>query len=169
MLSGKPKRDSLGSGLDDFDRKILERLQHNAAETNAELAEHIGLSPSPCLRRVHRLHEEGPIRRTVALLDPQAIGLRLNIFTIISLERQNEASLKAFESAVVDLPEVIECYLITGSDADYLLHMVLPDLPTYRQFLLDHITGIPGIARIRSSYALDQIKYTTSLPLKYAQ
>ena len=168
MASNSAKRDLQTVQLDPFDRKILERLQQNAAETYTELAGKIGLSPSPCLRRVHRLHEEGPIQRTVVLLDPQAIGLRLNIFTIISLERQNEASLKVFEAAVANLPEVVECYLITGSDADYLLHIVLPDLPSYRKFLLDHITGIPGIARIRSSYALDQIKYTTSLPLKYA-
>jgi Lrp/AsnC family leucine-responsive transcriptional regulator len=156
-------------GLDEYDLRILERLQSNAGESNVELAEKVGLSPSPCLRRVHRLRAIGVVKKTVSLLDASYLGLSLNIFTVVSLERQDEHSLKEFERAVKDLPEIISCHMITGADADYFLHIVLPDLPTYRKFLTDHITSIPCISRIRSSYSLEEIKTTSKLPLRYAR
>ena len=155
--------------IDVIDRRILQCTQEDATLTNVEIAERVGLSPSPCLRRTRQLKKSGIIRKHVALLDPERVGVPLIVFVNISLEKQDEKSLKAFEDAVTRLPEVLECYLVTGADMDYLLHIAMPDLQTYRRFLMDHITGIPGLARIRSSYALHQVKYSTALPLDYIQ
>ena len=153
--------------LDQLDRRILEIVQDDADLSNVEIGDRIGLSPSPCLRRMRLLREAGIIRKRVALLEPEQIGVPLIVFVNISLEKQDEKSLKLFESRVVKLPEVVECYLVTGADLDYLLHVAMPDMKTYQRFLMDHITVIPGLARIRSSYALQKVKYSTALPLKF--
>ena len=150
--------------LDAIDRKILARLQDNARISNVELADAVGLSPAPCLRRVRALEEGGVIRKHVTLLDPGAVGLPVSVFVNVSLERQVEKALQRFESAVRTRPEVMECYLMTG-DADYLLRVVCADLAAYERFLLDHLTQIPGVAAIRSSFALKQVKYATALPV----
>jgi Lrp/AsnC family leucine-responsive transcriptional regulator len=152
------------AALDAIDRKILARLQENARIANVELSEAIGLSPAPCLRRVRALEERGVIRKHVTLLDPGAVGLPVSVFVNVSLERQIEKALQRFENAIRTRPEVMECYLMTG-DADYLLRVVCADLVAYERFLLDHLTQIPGVASIRSSFALKQVKYSTALPV----
>ena len=150
--------------LDDIDRRILAALQADARISNAELAERAGLSPSPCLRRVRAMEEAGVIKRYATLLEPAALGLPISVFVQVSLERQVEHALDAFEKAMQDRPEVMECYLMTG-DADYLLRVVVSDLTAYERFLKDHLTRVPDIASIKSSFALNQVKYATALPL----
>ena len=150
--------------LDAIDRRILQCLQENARIPNVDLARRVGLSPSPCSRRVRELEEDGIIRRYATLIDPGAAGLPVSVFISVTLERQVEQDLEVFESAVTELPEVMECYLMTG-DADYLLRVVVPDLVAFRQFLMDHLTRVPGVSNIRSSFALKQVKYRTALPL----
>jgi Lrp/AsnC family leucine-responsive transcriptional regulator len=160
FLSGRLRQ----AALDDIDRRILARLQDNARLTNVELAEAVGLSPSPCLRRVRDLEGSGVIRRYVALLDPATVGLPVSVFVNVTLERQIEAALERFEAAILKRPEVMECYLMTG-DADYLLRVVTADLSAYERFLVEHLTRVPGVASIKSSFALKQVKYRTALPL----
>jgi len=150
--------------LDAADRKILRILQENAAIPNVKLARKVGLSPSPCLRRVQQLDEQGFIRRRVTLLEPSAVGLGVSVFVQVTLERQADRTLRIFEKAVLARPEVMECYLMTG-DADYLLRVAVPDIPSFERFILDHLTRVAGVARLRSSFALKQVKYTTALPL----
>lgn len=150
--------------LDRIDRKILAALQDDARLTNADLAEKVGLSPSPCLRRVKALEVAGVIRRYATLIDPAAVNLPVSVFVSVTLERQVEERLEAFEAAVVERPEVLECYLMTG-EADYLLRVVVADLAAYERFLKDHLTRIPGVASIKSSFALKQVRYNTALPL----
>lgn len=150
--------------LDPTDRRILQVLQDDARITMTELADRVGLSPTPCTRRVKRLEEAGVIRRYATLLDPTAVGLPVNVFVSISLTAQTEPALQAVEEAVSTYPEVMECYLMTG-DADYLLRVVVPDLETYQRFVMEKLTRLPGIANIRSSFALRQVAYRTALPL----
>ena len=154
----------LDTDLDAIDRRILDRLQENGRVSNVELANDVGISSSPCWRRVRELERRGVISGYVALVDAAAVGLPVSVFVQVTLERQIEAALETFEAAVKARPEVMECYLMTG-DADYLLRVVVSDLPTYEAFLKDHLTRIPGIANIKSSFALNQVKYRTSLPL----
>ena len=151
------------SALDEIDRRILRVLQENARVSNVELAELVGVSPSPCWRRVRDLEQAGVISRYVTLLDPGSIGLPVSVVIQVSLERQVEAALETFEQAVAEWPEVMECYLMTG-DADYMLRVVVADLEAYQRFLLDHLTRVPGVASIKSSFALKQVKYRTALP-----
>ncbi len=150
--------------LDAIHRRILDRLQEDGRISNVELANDVGISSSPCWRRVRELEKRGVISGYVALIDAGAVGLPVSVFVQVTLERQIEAALETFEAAVKERPEVMECYLMTG-DADYLLRVVVSDLPTYEAFLKDHLTRIPGIANIKSSFALNQVKYLTSLPL----
>lgn len=152
------------SELDAIDRSILDVLQNDARISNVELSEKVNLSPSPCLRRVRRLESEGTIRSYVTLLDPAEVGLPVSVFVQVSLERQVDDALENFERAIVARPEVMECYLMTG-DSDYLLRVVAPDLEAFQRFLLDHLTRIPGVASIKSSFALKQVSYRTALPL----
>lgn len=153
--------------LDELDRRILERLQRDARISNADLAKEVGLSPSPCLRRVRELERSGVIRRHVTLLDPSRVGLPLSVFVQVTLERQVERALDVFERAMLDRPEVMECYLMTG-DSDYLLRVVVADVTAYEAFLKNHLTRVPGVASIKSSFALNQVKYGTALPLRMA-
>jgi len=150
--------------LDAIDRRILAALQENARLANVQLADAVGLSPSPCLRRVRELEERGVIRRHVTLVDAAAVGLPVSVFVNVTLERQVEQALERFEAAILARPEVMECYLMTG-DADYLLRVVTADLAAYERFLIDHLTRVPGVASIKSSFALKQVKYRTALPL----
>lgn len=132
--------------------------------TNVELASAAGISASPCWRRVRELEETGVIARYVTLVDPAAVGLPVSVFIQVSLEKQVETALEVFERVILDRPEVMECYLMTG-DADYLLRVVVADLEAYERFLMAHLTRVPGVANIRSSFALKQVKYRTALPV----
>ncbi len=149
---------------DAIDRRILRLLQENSRIPNVELAEQVGLSASPCLRRVQAMEADGLIRKHVTLLDPAAIGLPVSVFVSVSLKTQVKEALERFEAAVARRPEVMECYLMTG-DSDYLLRVVAADLSAYERFLVDHLTRIPGVSSIRSSFALKQVKYSTALPV----
>ncbi len=150
--------------LDSTDLKILRQLQGDASLTNVELAQAVSLSPSPTLARVKRLEGEGVISRYVALVDPHALGLKVNVFVRVSLEKQEAAALEKFEQAVSHFDEVMEVYLMTG-DEDYLLRIVVPDIQALERFILENLTRIPGIKNIKSSFALKQVKYKTALPL----
>ncbi len=150
--------------LDAIDRGMLRILQEEARISNVELAKQVGLSASPCLRRVRDLEEAGIIRRYAALLDPAAVGVPVSVFVQISLEKQLDTELEAFEEAITSRPEVLECYLMTG-DADYLLRVVVPDVEAFERFLREHVTHIPGVAAIKSIFALKQVKYRTALPV----
>ena len=150
--------------LDEIDRRILVELQRNARLTNQELAARVGISPSPCWRRVRALENAGVIRAYAALVEPAALGLRVSVFTNVTLERQEEKALAVFEAAVGEWPEVMECYLMTG-DADYLLRVVVAYLAAYERFLMQKLTRIPGIASIKSSFALRSVRYRTDLPV----
>jgi DNA-binding Lrp family transcriptional regulator len=150
--------------LDAIDGKILTALQENARLSNVGLAQAAGLSPSPCLRRVRALEQAGVIRRYATLVDQAAVGLPVSVFVSVSLERQIEPALETFEDAVRQRPEVMECYLMTGT-SDYLLRVVVSDLAAYERFLKDHLTRIPGVRSIQSSFALKQVVYRTALPL----
>lgn len=152
--------------LDAIDARILTELQSDGGLTNAELAERVGLSPSPCLRRVKLLTDAGVIKKRVALVDGNAIDLKVSVFIHVTLEKQIEENLSEFEAAIETRPEVVECYLMTG-ESDYLLRVVVPDLEAYERFLMEHLTRIPGVSNIKSSFALNQVKYSTALPLDH--
>jgi Lrp/AsnC family leucine-responsive transcriptional regulator len=154
----------LTTPLDNLDRRILETLQEDGKITNTKLAETVHLSPSPCLARVKRMEDSGFIQRYVALVDPKMVGLSLNVFVHVSLERQIKTELGRFESMIQIYPEVMECYLMSG-DADYLIRVVVPDIEALERFILDKLSTIPGLAQIRSSFAMKQVKFKTSLPL----
>lgn len=151
--------------LDVFDRRILDALQRNGRISNVELAKAVGLSPSPCLRRVRDLENAGVIGRYAAILNQANAGFSLSVFVQVTLERQIETALDTFERVIADRPEVMEAYLMTG-DSDYLLRIVVPGVPEYESFLKDHLTRIPGVASIKSSFALNRVKYETALPLR---
>jgi DNA-binding Lrp family transcriptional regulator len=153
--------------LDEIDLKILMRLQDGGRMSNVDLADQVGLSPAPCLRRVRALERAGVIRRYVALIDPSAVNLPVTVFVQITLDLQVEGRLEIFEKAILRRPEVLECYLMTG-DADYLLRVVVSDVSAYERFLRDALTRIESAAGIKSSFALKQIKYSTALPLARA-
>jgi Lrp/AsnC family leucine-responsive transcriptional regulator len=150
--------------LDSTDLRILKALQDNSSLTNLELAGKINLSPSPTLVRVRNLEAQGVISRYVALVNPHALGLKVNVFIRVSLEKQEAGALVRFEQAVSHFDEVMEVYLMTG-DEDYLLRIVVPDIQALEKFILEHLTNIPGIKNITSSFALKQVKYKTALPV----
>ncbi len=143
--------------LDNIDWKILNELKGNAKISNIDLSDKVGLSPSPCLRRVKTLEKKGFIKGYSAIIDYEMLGLGLNVFIQVSLLRQDEASLSIFEKEIIDSKEVMEAYLMTG-DSDYLLRVVSKDLNTYEEFIKKTLTKINGIANIRTSFALKQIK-----------
>lgn len=150
--------------LDATDIKILQALQEDAKLTNVELAGRVNLSPSPCLARVRALENAGYISRYVTLLDPLKIGLGVSVFIQIGLEKQVEKALETFESVMNRYPEVMECYLMTG-ESDYMIRVVVADVEALERFIVKKLTKIPGVANIRSSFALKQVKYKTALPL----
>lgn len=150
--------------LDAIDRRILAHLQENGRLTATELAERVGLTTSPCLRRLKLLEEAGIIRGYTALLDQKKVGLPVSVFVSIKLERQIEDALGKFEAAVKRCPEVLECYLMTGP-RDYLLRVVARDLADYERFVKETLTRIEGIANIESSFALGQVKHSNVLPI----
>jgi DNA-binding Lrp family transcriptional regulator len=160
----RPQQNSPQLNLDSTDLRILSALQEDASLTNIELAGKVGLSPSPCLTRVRTLEAVGVIARRVALLDPARLGASISVFIQVTLEKQTGPALDIFEASVARLPEVMECYLMTGG-SDYLLRVVVPDIPALRHFIVDRLSKTRGVANIRSSFALKQVKYKTALPL----
>jgi DNA-binding Lrp family transcriptional regulator len=150
--------------LDAIDQRILERLQDNARVSNVELARAVNLSPSPCLARVRRLEESGLIRRHVTLLDPVKLGLTVSVLVQVTLEKQIEPALEAFEKAMRARPEVMECYLMTGPQ-DYLLRVVVSDAADFERLHSQHLTCLPGVARVQSSFALRTVRRGSELPL----
>ncbi|RGP53716.1 AsnC family transcriptional regulator [Pseudomonas abyssi] len=152
--------------LDNLDRRILDALQRNARLSNVQLAEEVGLSPSPCLRRVRLLEEAGVIRGYHAELDRSKSGLGLTVFVGVKVERHHDASANAFRAAVIDLPEVISCHVVSG-ESDFLLQVVLPDLASYEDFLFSTLLKLPGVSDIRSNFAISTVKSQTALPLDH--
>jgi len=150
--------------LDAVDLRILRELQADASLSNVELARRVHLSPSPCLARVKALEASGLIRQYVALLDAKQLGLHLNVFISISLKQQTRAALDAFEAAVCTRDEVMECYLMTG-DADYLIRVAVADIGALERFIIEQLSPMKQIEKIRSSFALKQVRYQTALPL----
>ena len=153
--------------MDRTDKKILEILQANCQISNQDLAEQVALSPSPCLRRVKLLEAEGYIKKQVAVLNPEKIGLTLTVIVLVELNSHQPTIMSEFEEAMRLLPEVIQCYLITGQSADYLLTIIVPDLNAYQSFLLGKLTRIPGVTSVHSSFVLQKICDTTAFPLDY--
>lgn len=153
--------------LDRIDRRILAELQSDATISNLELAELVGLSPSPCSRRVRQLQERGLIDRTVTLLNRDKLDLTLTIYIQVHMANQLTKTLENFELRVSEFDEVQECALVTGSDADYLLKVVMPDMAHYEKFLLKQLNQIDGVASIRTSFVLRQVLSRTELPLKH--
>ena len=151
--------------LDRIDYAILDHLQRDGRATSGELAEAAGLSASPALRRQKLLEEDGTIRRYVALLDQDRVGLPVSVFVSVRLQAQTDEHLAAFEKAVAELPEVMECYVMSGA-SDYLLRVVAPDLGAYEEFLRTRLTRIPGVRGVESAFALKRVVYRTNLPLR---
>lgn len=153
--------------LDKLDIRILQTLQQDGTITNLELAEKIGLSASPCARRVKQLEEAGIIDRRVTLLNPSKLNLKLTALIQISMDRHTPDRFEVFEQKVKGFPEVIECLLITGQSADYQLKVLVPDMEYFQQFLLNKITRIEGVTGVQSSFMLREICNTTELPLNH--
>jgi len=153
--------------IDKTDRRILAQIQNDASLTNQQLAEKVGLSPSPCLRRVRALEDAGIIIRTVTVLDHKKLGLSLTAIILIGMDRHTPERFSAFEEQVREYPEILECYLVTGHDADYMLKVVVPDMDHYHHFLLNRITRIQGVSGVHSSFVLKRVIDSTALPLGY--
>lgn len=152
------------STLDVLDRKMLQELQQDGRITNQRLSELVGLSPSPCLRRLRQLESEGVITGYVALVDPVTVGMSVTAFVRIRLDRQDDRHLAAFEDAVAGFPEVMECYLMSG-EADYQLRVLVPSLAAFEDFLRFKLTRIPAVAEVTTSFALRPVVYRTALPV----
>jgi Lrp/AsnC family leucine-responsive transcriptional regulator len=153
--------------LDKIDRAIIRELQADGRISNQTLSERVGLSPSPCSRRLRLLEEAGIIKGYTALIDEAAIGFAMSVFVFIKLERQVDDALRAFEAAIMEFPEVVDCWLMTGT-RDYLLRIVATGLPHYENFLTGELTKIPGVASIESSLTLRRVKSTPAIPLASA-
>jgi Lrp/AsnC family leucine-responsive transcriptional regulator len=151
--------------LDRLDRKILKALQLNGAISNLELADKVGLSASPCSRRVKALEESGIILKTVTLLDAKKLGLDLMAMISISMDRHTPDRFEAFEIAISECDEILECYLITGQSADYVLKVMVQDMAAYQTFLLGKLTRIPGVTGVHSSFVMRKVLDRTVLPV----
>ena len=153
--------------LDRYDLNILAELQRDATLSNQDLAERIGLSPSPCSRRVKQLEDDAYILGQVALLDRKKLGLTLTAYVLIGMDKHTPERFEHFQQMIRQCPEVLECSLVTGMDADYQLKVVVPDMDHYQQFLLGTLTRIEGVSSVRSSFVLQQILSSTQLPLQH--
>lgn len=150
--------------MDAIDRRILSELQDNADLSMQELGDRIGLSHTPCWRRVKRLEERGIVKRRVALLDAEQLDLAVNVFVNVSLRRHQENALNRFEAAVQDVPEIVECYSVSG-ETDFLLRVVVADVTAYERLVKATLVHLPEVGNLTSTFALRQVKYTTALPL----
>jgi Lrp/AsnC family leucine-responsive transcriptional regulator len=156
----------MGIALDRIDKHILKLMQANARISNLELADQVGLSPTPCSRRVKRLEDSGLIVGHVTLLDPAALGLDLTAIIGISMDRHTPDRFEDFEQAITSMPEVIECSIVTGQAADFLLKVVVKDMHHYEKFLLGHLTRVSGVSGVHSSFVLRNLVKKTELPLE---
>ncbi|WP_349263415.1 Lrp/AsnC family transcriptional regulator [Steroidobacter sp.] len=150
--------------IDQIDRRILRALQKDGRLQNVELAKRVGLSPSPCLRRVRRLEEAGVIDRYAALLDASKIGVNLTVFARISLISQDAETVERFTNAMRNLPQVVECYVMAG-ECDALLRVVAADLDDYRRFQSTHLTRVNAVQTVKTDIPLQKIKLSSELPL----
>lgn len=155
--------------LDRIDRRILEAMQHNGRITNLELADAVGLSPTPCSRRLKRLEASGMIDGHVSLLNQSMLGLTITAYIGISMDRHTPDRFEAFERQVAEFPEVMACSVVTGQSADYLLRAVVPDMQYYEKFLLGKLTRIAGVTGVHSSFELRRVVQKTALPLDHIQ
>ncbi|WP_165674477.1 Lrp/AsnC family transcriptional regulator [Metapseudomonas otitidis] len=151
--------------LDAYDRRILDLLQEDAGLSTAEIAERVGLSQSPCWRRIQRLKEEGVIRRQVTLLDRRKIGLNAQIFAQVKLNAHGRSNLTEFAEAMRGFPEVLECHVLMGA-VDFMLRIVTRDIEAYERFFFERLSMVPGIQEVNSIVALSEIKSTTCLPVE---
>jgi Lrp/AsnC family leucine-responsive transcriptional regulator len=151
--------------VDAIDQRILSELQADGRVTNQDLAARVGLSPSPCLRRVRQLEEAGVIRNYVGLVDPAALGLQVTAFVRVRLDGQDDRHLTTFERAVAGFPEVMECYLMTG-ESDYQLRVLVSSLAAFEEFLRQKLTRIEGVSQVTSSFALRPVVYRTAIPVE---
>jgi DNA-binding Lrp family transcriptional regulator len=151
--------------MDRYDRQILEALQEDGRISNKQLAERVNLSESACLRRVRALEDEGTIQRYAALLSQEKIGVPGDVLVHIGLHREEQSELAAFEEAVRQIPEVMECYLMTG-EFDYLLRVVVADMADFERIHKEELTRLPGVARVNSSVAIRKVLKRTALPLR---
>lgn len=151
--------------LDAYDRRILDLLQEDAGLSTAEIAERVGLSQSPCWRRIQRLREEGVIRRQVTLLDRRKIGLNAQIFAQVKLNAHGRSNLTEFAEAMRGFPEVLECHVLMGA-VDFMLRIVTRDIEAYERFFFEKLSMVPGIQEVNSIVALSEIKSTTCLPVE---
>lgn len=151
--------------LDEIDLRILNVLQRDGRISNQDLADLVGLSPSPCLRRVKHLEKSGVVEKYVALVNPTAVERGLQAFVEVRLDRQTRAAVDRFEAEILKHPEVLECYLMAG-DCDYLLRVVVHDLEEFRDFHMNSLAKIPGVGNVKSHISMKQVKYSTALPLK---
>jgi Lrp/AsnC family transcriptional regulator len=150
--------------IDDIDRKLLDLLQRDASASTADLAKRVGLSMSPCWRRIRRLESLGVIRRRVALLDRRLLGFEVTVFASVKLSAHGRQSLPEFEAAIEDFHEVVACYVMTG-DVDYLLQVVTRDIGSYEVFLRNQLLQLPTVREVHSQIALNELKHTTELPI----
>lgn len=151
--------------LDRIDRHILKLMQNNGRISNLELADQVGLSPTPCSRRVKRLEDSGLIAGHVTLLNPEALGLNLTAIVGIAMDRHTPDRFESFEKAIADMPEIIECSIVTGQSADFLLKVVVKDMQHYEKFLLGNLTRLSGVTGVHSSFVLRSLVKKTELPL----
>ena len=151
--------------IDSTDLRILDLLQRDASLASAEIASRVGLSPSPCWRRIQRLEREGVIRARVALLDPEALGFGVVVFASVKLSAHGRQALPQFEAAVKEYAQVMECYTVAG-EVDFLLRVATHDMHSYERFLRDDLLQLPSVAEVHSLIAITQVKYTTAVPLE---
>ena len=155
----------MAADLDKIDLKILKAMQEDASRSAAEIAEAVGLSQSPCWRRIQRLKDEGYISKIVAVLNPEKLNLRTQLFVQVKVIRADQMDLKAFSETIRAFPEVMECHVILGA-FDFLLRVVAQDIQAYEKFFFEKLSRVPGIQEVNSYVAVSEIKATTALPLK---
>ncbi|MFT4926056.1 MAG: Lrp/AsnC family leucine-responsive transcriptional regulator [Phenylobacterium sp.] len=155
----------MATKLDRIDKQILHLMQNDGRISNLQLAQSVGLSPTPCSRRVKRLEESGLIAQHITLLNPEILGLNLTVYIGVTMDRHTTERFDNFVKAVCDLPEVLECAIVTGQAADFLLKVMVRDMRHYETFLLGHVTTLPDVAGVHSSFVLRQVLSKTQLPL----
>ncbi|WP_353414546.1 Lrp/AsnC family transcriptional regulator [Arenicella sp. 4NH20-0111] len=151
--------------IDKTDRLILQHLQKNARITNLELADLVNLSPTPCARRVKQLESSGIITRHITMLDHEKLGLKLMAMISVTMDRHTADRFEKFEASASALPEVMECYVVTGQDSDFLIKVLIKDMRHYEEFLLRRLTKLEGVRGVHTSFVLRQPIHKTELPL----